>query len=259
MPSPLHLHLGECLPRGVFPTPRGGRLREFPCITLFASLLLCMICTSCGAVGSGPASPPPTATVTVMPISAQPFPGVNVQFNAVVENASRSAVTWQVNQAPGGNATLGTITSDGYYTAPNSVPNPATVTVTAVLRADPTKTGSASVTIQSLNAIQGLTLSPRLSSVTTSQTLQLNVIPDVVSNTDVNWAVDGISNGSPTVGTISTNGVPSNSVDYIPPPTAGAHLITGTLNVNNGPTGSATVEVTDFPGMLTWRNNNSRS
>jgi hypothetical protein len=256
MPSPLHLHLGECLPRSVFPTRRDGRFREFPGVLLFVSLLLCMICTSCGAVGSGPAPP---VTVTVLPNSAQPFPGVNVPFHAVVENASSSAVDWQVNQAPGGNATVGTITPNGDYTAPNSVPNPATVTVTAVLHVDSTKTGSASVTIQSLSAIQGLTLSPRLSSVTTSQTLQLNVFPDVVSNTDVTWAVDGISNGNPTVGTISTSGVPSNSVNYSPPSTAGSHTITAKLKANPGAIGSATVEVTDFPGTLTWRNDNSRS
>jgi hypothetical protein len=213
-----------------------------------------MICISCGAVGSGPASPPPPVTVTVTPNSAQPFPGVNVQFNAVVENASSPAVNWQVNQAPGGNATVGTITSNGYYTAPNSVPNPATVTVTAILQADSTKTGSASVTIQSLSAIQGpLTLSPALSSVTTSQALQLNVLTTGVGNGEVNWAVDGISNGSTTVGVISTTGA------YSPPSAAGSHLITAILKANPVAIGSAQVEVTDFPGMLTWRNDNSRS
>ena len=253
MPSPLHLHLGECLPRGVFPTPRGARWRELPRGLLIASLLLAVICTACGAVGYGPAPPPPV-TVTVTPNSAQPFPGANVQFNAVVENASSSAVNWQVNQVPGGNATVGTISSNGSYMAPNSVPNPATVTVTAVLLADSTKTGSASVTIQSLSSIQGpLTLSPKLSSVTTSQTLQLTVLTAGVGNGDVNWAVDGIANGSPTVGTISSSGA------YSPPSAAGSHLVSVVLKANPGAIGSATVEVTDFPGTLTWRNDNARS
>src|ERR1700674_1462207 len=252
MPNPLDLHFAECLPRGFLFIRRERRSRDFHHKLLFASLLLCMICTSCGAVGSGPASPP--VTVSVMPNSAQPFPGVNVQFNAVVQNTSSSAVNWQVNQVPGGNATVGTISSNGYYTAPNSVPNPATVTVTAVLRVDSTKTGSASVTIQSLSAIQGpLTLSPALSSVTTSQTLQLNVLTAGVGNGEVNWAVDGISNGSTTVGIISTTGA------YSPPSAAGSHLITAILKANPGAIGSAQVEVTDFPGMLTWRNDNARS
>jgi hypothetical protein len=254
MPSPLHLYPGECVPHGVFPARRDGRLREFPRLLLFVSFLLYLICTSCGAVGSGTAPP---VTVTVMPNSVQLFPGGNKQFNAVVENASNLAVNWLVNQMPSGNAAVGIITTDGYYTAPNS---PGTVTVTAVLQDDPTKTGSALVTVQSLSSIQGpLTLSPKLSSVTTSQSLQLNVLTAGVRNSDVSWAVDGIPNGSPSVGTISTIGVPSNSIDYSPPSATGSHLITAILKENTSAIGTATVEVTSFPGTLTWRNDNSRS
>ena len=260
MPSPLHLCPGECLPHGAFPAPRDGRLQGLSRMLLIASFLLCLICTSCGAVGSGPAPPPPApVTVTVMPSSAQLFPGMNKQFNALVENASSSAVNWQLSQPSGGNTNVGMITANGVYTAPNAVSNQVMVTVTAVLQADPTKTGSAIVTLQSLSSIQGpLTLSPKLSSVTTSQTLQLNVLTVGVTNTDVNWAVDGIANGSPTVGTISTTGVPSNSIDYIPSSSPGSHLITARL-MNTSVTGSAQVYVTDFPGTLTWRNDNWRS
>ncbi len=260
MPSPLHLCPGECLPHGAFPAPRDGRLQGLSRMLLIASFLLCLICTSCGAVGSGPAPPPPApVTVTVMPSSAQLFPGMNKQFNALVENTSSSAVNWQLSQPSGGNTNVGMITANGVYTAPNAVSNQVMVTVTAVLQADPTKTGSAIVTLQSLSSIQGpLTLSPKLSSVTTSQTLQLNVLTVGVTNTDVNWAVDGIANGSPTVGTISTTGVPSNSIDYIPSSSPGSHLITARL-MNTSVTGSAQVYVTDFPGTLTWRNDNWRS
>jgi hypothetical protein len=253
VPSPLHLHLGECLPRGVFPTPRDGRLREFPRIFLLASSLLCSICTSCGAVGSVPASPSPV-TVTVMPNSAQLFPGGNKQFNAVVENASSSAVKWQLSQPSGGITDVGTITSSGYYTAPNTVPNQASVTVTAVLQADPNKTGSAIVTLQSLSSILGpLTLSPKLSSVTTSQTLQLNVLTAGVTNTDVNWAVGCVPVGNCDSGTITQSGL------FTPSNTASSNIVTASLIANPNATGSANVEVTDYPGTLTWRNDNARS
>jgi hypothetical protein len=189
-----------------------------------------------------------------MPNSAQLFPGGNMQFKAVVENASSSAVTWQLSPASNGDGPVGTINSSGHYTAPNSVTNQATVTVTAVLQADPTTTGSASVTIQGQ-----LSLSPLLASVTTSQALQLNVLTAGVTSSEVNWAVDDIANGSPTVSTISTSGVPPSSVEYIPPPAAGSHVITATFMTDVSVTGSAQVEVTDFPGTLTWRNDNSRS
>ncbi len=253
MPSPLHLCPGECLPRGSFPTPRDGRSREFSRIFLIASFLLCLICTSCGAVGSGPAPPAPV-TVTVMPTSAQLFPGMNKQFNALVENASSSVVNWQLSQPSGGNTDVGTITSSGEYTAPSTVANQATVTVTAVLQADPTKTGSAVVTLQLLSSIQGpLTLSPPLSSVTTSQTLQLNVLTAGVTNTEVNWAVGCVPIGNCDSGTITQSGL------FTPSNTASSNIVTASLIANPNATGSANVEVTDYPGTLTWRNDNARS
>jgi hypothetical protein len=185
-----------------------------------------------------------------MPNSAQPFTGDNVQFRAVVENASSPAVNWLVNQMPSGNAAVGIITTDGYYTAPNS---PGTVTVTAVLQTDPTKTGSAIVTVHSLSSIQGpLTLSPKISSVTTSQTLQLNVLTPGVSNSDVSWSVACVPIGSCSPGTITPSGL------FTPPIAASSNLVTASLIANPTAIGSATVEVTDFPGMLTWRNDKSR-
>ncbi|HEX3377973.1 MAG TPA: hypothetical protein VHS29_13980, partial [Candidatus Acidoferrales bacterium] len=202
-------------------------------------------------MGSAPAALP---TVNVMPTSAQPFPGDKVQFQALVGNASSTAINWQVNQISGGNEVVGTISTAGTYTAPASVPNPPSVTVSAVLQSQPSLTASAIVTIQGLSAVQGpLTLSPKLVSITTSQTIQFNVLTTGVNNTDVIWAVDGVANGSLTVGTISSSG------DYSPSLAAGPHLITAILKANSGAIGSATIEVTGFPGTLTWRNDNARS
>lgn len=48
----------------------------------------------------------------------------------------------------GGNSTVGTITSAGFYTAPAAVPSPATVTVTATDAVITTASASATVTIQ---------------------------------------------------------------------------------------------------------------
>jgi hypothetical protein len=209
------------------------------------------MCVSCGGYVS---APPPLASLTVMPQSAQPFPGASVQFAATVQNSGPVAVNWQVNNLPGGNSTLGTIGSSGLYTAPTSVPNPPTVTVTAVSQSDAAQTGSSSVTIQSLSAIQGpLSLSPALSSVTTSQTLQLQVLTAGVTNNLVNWSVDGVPGGNGADGTISANGL------YAPSTTGGPHLILAILQANPNAIGSAQVEVTTLLGVLTWRNDNSRS
>jgi hypothetical protein len=96
MPGPLDLHLGERLPSGVSSARRDGQLCEFLHILLSATLLLCVFCASCGAVGSGSPPPaPPPVNVTVMPNSAQP--SLAATSSLVGENAD-SAVTWQLTR-----------------------------------------------------------------------------------------------------------------------------------------------------------------
>jgi hypothetical protein len=91
-------------------------------------------------------NPPPAVAVSVAPTTASVQAGsaTPVQFTATVTNAANTSVTWSVN---GGNATFGTITVGGAYTAPADVPAPATFPVTATSVADTTKSASATVTI----------------------------------------------------------------------------------------------------------------
>ena len=93
--------------------------------------------------------PPPAAiTVAASPASASLVAGSGTQiFTATLANASNTSVTWHVDGVTGGNATVGTISASGAYTAPAAVPSPALVTVTATSVEDPTKSGSAQVTI----------------------------------------------------------------------------------------------------------------
>lgn len=248
----------ECPWRAVLPEPRDRQSRSFHSAFLFVPLLLCAICTSCGAVGSS-APTVPTAPVTVSVAASLPqvFPGETDQFTATMQDSASASFTWQVNGVAPGNSTYGTINSSGLYVAPASVPNQPSVIVTAIAQSDSNISGSATVTILPVSAIQSISLTPALSSVTPSQELLLTIVPSAVSNADVTWSVDGIANGSPAVGTFSTAGTASNSIDYVPPQTSGSHTITAT--VNHGATASATVAVTTFAGTLTWRNDNSRS
>ena len=55
--------------------------------------------------------------------------GGTATLTATVANTANAAVAWEVNGLVGGNATVGTITSAGVYSAPASVPSPATVTI----------------------------------------------------------------------------------------------------------------------------------
>jgi hypothetical protein len=74
---------------------------------------------------------------------------VTQQFAATVTGTSNSAVDWNANGIPAGdsNATFGTITNDGLYTAPDTIPNPPTFSVTAVSQEDSSQSGKAKVTI----------------------------------------------------------------------------------------------------------------
>ena len=69
-------------------------------------------------------------------------------FIATVQNTADTSVDWLVNGVPGGNSTVGTISSGGYYQAPDMVPSPAEVTITAVSRQDPSKSDQATVHIR---------------------------------------------------------------------------------------------------------------
>ncbi len=89
----------------------------------------------------------PMITVSVGPANPSVAVSGSQMFMATVANTSNMAVTWQVNSVAGGNSTVGTISSTGMYTAPSSVPSPATVTITAISAADTARSGTAQVTV----------------------------------------------------------------------------------------------------------------
>jgi len=98
----------------------------------------------------------PVVAISVSPVSATVRAGGSTQlFAASVANAGSNGVTWYVDDVPGGNAMVGTVSAAGLYTSPASRPNPATVTVKAVPFADRTRYASASVTITSAPASGG--------------------------------------------------------------------------------------------------------
>src|SRR6516225_6011616 len=88
-----------------------------------------------------------SATVTILPgvaISVSPFVARVLfsgtqQFNATVQNTGNTSVTWDVNGTQGGNATVGTISSSGLYSAPTNGTELTWVIITATSVADPTK------------------------------------------------------------------------------------------------------------------------
>ena len=92
-------------------------------------------------------APAAAISVTVQPSSVAMTNSQTQQFTATVANSSNQAVTWSINPA------TGNITSTGAYTAPALISSTTTLKVTATSVADPTKSGSASVTLSNFITI----------------------------------------------------------------------------------------------------------
>jgi len=90
----------------------------------------------------------PTITVKVAPEKTDVLVGQSQPFTATVTGTDDQQVTWAVNGIIGGDATLGTISQAGLYTAPTDAPRLPIVTIEARSQADPTKAGAATVIIR---------------------------------------------------------------------------------------------------------------
>ena len=106
---------------------------------------------SSGKTGSGGGSNP---GVAISPSGANVRIGSTQSFSATVTGAANNAVTWSVNDMVGGDATTGTISTSGMYSAPAALPNPNSVTIKAVSTSDSSL--SATATVDVLNPIPAI-------------------------------------------------------------------------------------------------------
>lgn len=129
----------------------------------------------------------PVVNISISPTSASVKTIGTQAFSATVTGTSNTTVTWKVNNITGGNSTLGTISTSGLYNAPSAVPNPASVTVSAVSAADNSKSASATVTISASTGI-----SATVHGVTVTDDI------DIRQSSDLNNAIPALTNLSVT-------------------------------------------------------------
>lgn len=179
-------------------------------LCIFAVLIALFGLVSCG--GSQPAPFNGAATLGQVSVSVSPqnmsVPTGTVQaFTATINNSGVSGVQWQVNGFTGGGGNTGTIDKSGNYTAPQFIPNPPTVTITAVSNADNTRSGSTTVTITGAQVPAQVTISPTLAYLQVGTSLTLSAGVTGPADTGVIWQVvdngTGVVNGNSTVGTIA--------------------------------------------------------
>jgi sugar lactone lactonase YvrE len=194
----------------------------------------------------GSTLPPDPPTVTITPTSATVFAGDGTQqFTATVTGAVTPGVAWQVNGGDGGNATVGTIDSNGLYHAPATVPTPNLLEVIAVSNADPR--ASAVATVRITPAIK-VTISPTTATVAEGQTQQFTATVANTANQAVTWSVNGTVGGSAATGTISTTGLYTAPATVTGTPTV---TVTATSVADPKQSASAVVTLTNQTFALT--------
>lgn len=202
-------------------------MRRLVSLVFAISLLSGGGCASGGGSGAGGSgSQTSVVTVSVSPASASLRAGDTQQFNASVTGSSVTGISWLVNGLLGGNATVGTITSTGLYTAPNVVPNPNNVTIEARSSAGASAAGTSTATV-------------------------LNPIPAV---TNVNPATIGVGQITlNVVGTKFANGAVINfGATAVPAAFVSSNQLAATFTVTNSQVGTVAVTVRNpDPGGVT--------
>jgi len=196
---------------------------------------------------AGCASTSPTTqniSLMVSPPAVSVGVGHSQTFTATVTGTANTAVSWSIS----GGATDGSITAAGVYTAPSVVPSPAQVTVTATSKADTSKFGSAAVTVTSQSS-STVAVSPASVSVEVFTTQQFTATINGQPSTAVTWHVNGVTGGSTTTGTISSNGLYSapHSISNSIIPSNGAPVtvqVRAVSTANTSNSGTATVTLT---------------
>ncbi len=180
----------------------------------------------------------PPVQVSISPSGGTLSTGATASVTATVTGTSNTAVTWTVDSIANGNTTVGTLTGTGNtrtYTAPAAA---GTHTIVATSVADPTRSASGTVTVQSGVAV---TLTPGTGSLATGTALSFTATVTGTTSTGVTWSVDDIAGGNATVGVISGTGA---TVTYTAPATAGTHVVSARSTTDTTKSASSTVTVT---------------
>lgn len=158
--------------------------------SLWASIA-CMLASAAAGV-AGPLPGHDSVVVSVSPAIVTLNAGQIQQLTATISGQSNQSVVWSLNPS------LGTISSEGVYTAPSIINYSGVVAVTATSVTHPTATASAFI---SLNARTTVAINPLNVTLTASQAQQFVAFATGSQNPAVVWS------RAPQVGSITTDGL----------------------------------------------------
>jgi hypothetical protein len=190
-----------------------------------AALLAALALTACGAqAGPGEGPGGQTVTVTVSPGGVELQPGQTTRFAAAVTGTADLAVTWEVQETQGGS-----IDQAGLYTAPGSA---GVYHVRAVSRADPTRSGTATITVN-VPPAGAVAISPRTTTVAAGGTVTFTATVTNLPSSAVTWSVQETG-----CGTVTSAGV------YTAPATGRTCHVIATSVSDSTRSDTATITVT---------------
>lgn len=200
-----------------------------PAAVVAAGLLLAACGSGSTSTTPAPPTPTPSATgpITIYPGTVSVPVGGQAQFSAFLPSDPTATFTWSVSSSSG------TIDgSSGLYTAPTSIPSPATVTITAK---SSSASGTAVVTIVAAPT-GGVAITPAAVVVPAGGSFQFSATANGNPVT-ATWQVAGTNLGDSIHGTIGPNG--NYTAPFTPPP-GGSTTITA---LSGGNSATATVVV----------------
>ncbi len=203
---------------------------------------------------SAPTSLQPGVTAALV-ATMTPVPGSNPSSvlswslsGAGCSDSACGVLTVTTTQSAGGTAVANTAN----YTAPVTVPQPDTVTVTVTPQADPTKKQQANITIAQGASIS---ISPATATLAGNNRIALTASLSGATSNVLNWSVSGVSGGNATLGQIcvvgsspcqSLSSGTATQADYLAPgsiPTPNPVSVSVTSASNPGLTASAQITV----------------
>jgi trimeric autotransporter adhesin len=162
-------------------------------------------------------------------------PAETIQLHSSVQGTSETRVRWSVEGGSGN----GEISGSGLYTAPTQFVTPGTVTVRATSLADPSKSATTQVKINSLS----LDVHPKQAKIGLGHSFRFSARVKGTPNTAVTWKVL-----SPNQGEISSSGL------YTAPATMATPTVVSIAAVSSAdPSKMATAQVQILPVELTLK------
>jgi len=147
-------------------------------------------------------------SITVSPGTAPVELGSLRQFAASVTSSGNPnrAVSWSVSGSGCSGAACGTVDSSGLFTAPQILPSPPSVTLTARSVADPSKAASAAITVTSNFALTVSGPASVNTGATVAYTATITPAPNSNPSRVVNWSVSGPGCSGAACGSITGTG-----------------------------------------------------